>query len=105
MIQTVKSYQKLVDDIPSLLDQTHYKLQYVMSELGITKATFYRKLKLGTWTTDEVIKLLKFIAPKEYYKWEFEKELELAELDLKKGKLISNEKVMKDIDEHLNSTK
>jgi hypothetical protein len=101
MIQLVKDYQALVEKIPQLLAETHYKTGYIISELGITKPTFYRKLRKGTWTTDEVMKLIQFVNPKAYYIYQFERELELAEKDLENGDIVENAKALDTIQKRL----
>ena len=101
MIRIVKEYQKLIDKLPQLLEDTPYKTQYIISEIGVTKPTFYRKLKQGSWTPTEVIKLLKFINPEEYYRYEFEQELNQAEDDLQNGDIVSNEIALKRIKKRL----
>lgn len=101
MIQEVLNYQKIIERVPAMLEQTQYKSKYIIEELGITKPTFYRKLRSGTWTPEEVIMLTRFIEPEEYYRYQFEQEALIAEEDLEKGDLISNDKALQTIKERL----
>lgn len=101
MIQEVVNYQKVLDRLPVLLEETHFKSKYIIEELGITKPTFYRKLKNGSWTPNEVIQLAKYIEPEQYYRYQFEQEALVAEGELEKGELISNELALKTIKDRI----
>lgn len=101
MIQTVKDYQNLIQRIPELLENTPYKMSHIINKTAMARPTFYRKLKNGAWTPEEVIKLLEFIDPKAFYRHEFERELALAEQDVAAGRLVENEKVLERIKERL----
>lgn len=101
MIQEVVNYQKVLEKLPILLEETHFKSKYIIEELGITKPTYYKKLKYGTWTPSEVIKLAKYIEPEQYYRYQFEQEALVAEGELEKGELISNELALKTIKDRI----
>ena len=101
MIHLVQKYQELIDRIPKMLEETNYKTGFIISEIGVAKPTFYRKLKNGNWTTKEVMKLLELIEPKEYYRYEFEQEINAAEADLDNGDIIENDIAIQKIEESL----
>lgn len=94
MIQTVKNYKKLINEIPELISKADYKSNYFMKILGLTRPTYYRKLREKTFTTQEVELITKALFPKEAFLEEIKEDLKKAEQQIKKGEVVSHEEVM-----------
>jgi len=97
MIHTLKNFLQLINDIPKILNESHYKKMYIIKKTGMSHATFYRKLKDKTFTVDELFKLAQILEPVEYYNYELEQSLKRGEEDIKAGRVENWEDVKKEL--------
>ncbi|HMO60810.1 MAG TPA: hypothetical protein PKC39_05385 [Ferruginibacter sp.] len=56
-----ENYQLLVDNMGRLIDLSGYRNDYLSQKIGLKSANFSVKKQKGTWSVDEVIKLLSII--------------------------------------------
>ena len=57
MLAIIKNYQELLEDLPHLIKRSKYKQSYIIEYSGVKQATFYRKLKEGSFTPEELFKI------------------------------------------------
>lgn len=95
MIQLVRKYSDYIDTLKDYIKQSKYKTSFFITELGIPKASFYRKLREKTFTVKEVEKLTLILFPKEAYKEELLRSIEQGREDIKRGNLISSKDMHK----------
>ena len=100
MISQIIEYKNILSSIDDLMNKSPYKKHYIVEQTGIPMPTFYRKLKYLTFTPDELMKIAKIISPDEYSDFELKQSLERAIFDKKEGRTISNEHMMKEIEEY-----
>ncbi|MBO9594819.1 MAG: hypothetical protein J7599_18085 [Niabella sp.] len=62
MIDVVHSYRLLLKELPHIIDISGYKNEYVAKKLGMQPGNFSNKKQRGSWTADEVEKILKTIS-------------------------------------------
>lgn len=67
MIQEVIRYKSILENLPELIEKSPFKKGYIINKVGISAPTFYRKLKSGSFTADETLKILRLINPEEAY--------------------------------------
>lgn len=101
MINIVKEYNNYVNNIPQLISETHYKAEYFIKLIGVSSATYYRKLRENSFNRNEVEKITKALYPKETYKAELLESIKNAEEDIKAGRIVNHEEAMKGIREYL----
>lgn len=94
MLETVLSYQSLLENIEGYISDSHYKKDYFIKELDISRATFYNKLKNKSFTVDEMFKLGTLLFPDELKAIEIKEALKQSRKDSREGRTISHENVM-----------
>jgi len=97
MIQVVKEFQNYALNIGDFIDKSNYKTKYFVETLGLSKPTFYRKLREHTFTINEIGKISEILFPKEAYLYEIKEDLRQANLDIKKGRVVDHDEVMKNL--------
>ena len=90
MLHIVREYRSYIDNLKEHIKLSKFKTSYFIEELGIPKASFYRKLRDNTFTVEEVEKLTIILFPKEAYKELLLQEIEQGRTDIKNGNLISS---------------
>lgn len=84
MIEIVENYENYVNSLPELINKSYYKAEFFMQKLGLKHATYYRKLKLKSFTHQEVKLITTLLYPEEL----LIQELQKSEEDIKAGKTI-----------------
>lgn len=97
MRNIIVNYENLVNSLPQLIKESKYKTEHFINIIGVATATFYRKLKTNSFTIDEVKIISKELYPLEFYKAELEESLKLSEKQIKTGKVLANEDVLRKI--------
>ena len=64
MIDLIREYKNHLDNIPNLIEKSDYKTSYFLKHLNLKPATYYRKLRLKSFTTSEIEILTKLLRPK-----------------------------------------
>ena len=60
-LQIMNDFKILLKNIDKIIDSSGYKLDYIQKQLGLTRITFYRKRKEGTFTMKEAEQIFKII--------------------------------------------
>ncbi len=97
MIALIKKYNTYIEQLPGLIENSDYKLEYYIKNLGISKPTMYRKLREKAFTIKEISILTKLLYPKEAYLEEIKADLKQSREDIKSGNIIEHSEVMKAI--------
>ena len=61
MYPEVSNYRKFVASLPSRIKESSFKPSKLIEKTGISKATFYKKLKTNSFSIDEVEKISKVL--------------------------------------------
>lgn len=101
MITEINNYINILNQLPTLLNESPLKMGHIVKSVGMNNPTFYRKLKNKTFTADEVLKIAKVIRPEEAYKNELLNSINNADEDIKAGRVVSHEEVMQRFRQHL----
>lgn len=97
MLDIVYRYQNLLANIGSYIDNSKFKKDYLIEQLGVSRATFYNKIKKKNFTIDEMVILSKILFPEEAKAFEIREALRESREDSKNGKIKSHKDVMKDV--------
>ena len=65
MLDIIEQYEQLQKHFGEILDMSGYRLDHLAAKIGIPKGNFYMKKKRGTFSHDEMKKLLKLIGTDE----------------------------------------
>lgn len=66
MLKSIFETQHLLNTIDKHIANSHYKVEFIIKELGITQMTYYRKLKARKFSIEELLKIFGLIYPDEY---------------------------------------
>lgn len=97
MIKIVSKYAKYMEELPQLLKDSPYKTSFIIEELQIPSATYYRKLKDKSFTVEEVEKLTKILFPNEAFLAKMGEPLSNFRKKIKQRKVTELEKILKGI--------
>ena len=61
MKEIITAYNTLKDNMALLIDSSGYRNDYLADKTGIKKPHFYVKKKRGSWTDEEMMKILSII--------------------------------------------
>lgn len=101
MIEAIINYRNYLNQLPSLLSKSKFKMEYFIEKLQVSPATFYRKMKEKKFTINEVEVLSRELHPEEYYKFKFMQELKESIQEMESGKVKSNKDVLKGMHEKI----
>ena len=65
MLEIVYGYQNLLENIDSYIDDSKFKKEYLIEQLGVSRATFYNKVKKKNFTIHEMVILGNILFPEE----------------------------------------
>lgn len=97
MLDIVIGYQNLLDNIDTYIEDSKFKKDYLIEELGVSRATFYNKVKKKNFTIDEMVILSTILFPEEAKAFEIREALRASREDSKLGRTRSHESVMSDV--------
>lgn len=84
-------------ELPKILENSPFKVSYIVDQIGIPRTTFYNKLRTNTFTVIELEKIVSVIDPQEYQLTLLDQSLERAFDDIKNNRVRNHEDVMRDI--------
>ena len=61
IIETIKNYMSLNDNIDLIIKKSGYKVSYLYEQMGMDSNSFYIKRKKGNFTPDQLMKLFEII--------------------------------------------
>ena len=97
MLDIVYGYQNLLENIDSYIGDSKFKKEYLIEQLGISRATFYNKVKKKNFTIDEMVILSNILFPEEAKAFETKEALRASREDSKNGRTRDHEDVMEDV--------
>jgi len=103
MLDIIYGYQNLLDNINSYIERSKFKKEYIIAELGISRATFYNKVKKRNFTIDEMVVLSKMLFPDDAKAFEIKEALGASRKDSAAGRIRTHESVLKDVRKKLRS--
>ncbi|MDL2144499.1 hypothetical protein QQY79_18375 [Flavobacterium tructae] len=103
MIKEILIYKEVVNEIYELIDKSTYKKNYAIEKVGISRSTFYRKLKAKSFTPDEILEIAKILFLDEFYILELKTEIEQAKNDIDAGRIITHREMLQKIKERKNN--
>ena len=56
--KVLAEYENLLNDIDNLIDESPFKLNFIIEKLGLTRGTFYHKRKKNNFTLNEMQTML-----------------------------------------------
>lgn len=98
MVNVVFQTKDLLDRIESYIINSSYKVEYIITELGISKGTYYKKIHEKRFTLDELLKICSIIFPEEYKEEIVYRKLNKALNEVEEGKTYTTEDVFKEFD-------
>lgn len=90
MQNIISNYENLLINIPKMIKNSKFKSDLFIHELGLAKATFYRKLKENRFDLQEIKKIDEILQLES----EIDVRLEKSENSIKKGRLVKREDAM-----------
>ena len=97
MLDIVYGYQNLLENIDRYIDDSKFKKEYLIEQLGVSRATFYNKVKKKNFTIDEMVILSNILFPEEAKAFEIKEALWASREDSKNGRTRGHEDVMEDV--------
>lgn len=97
MIQEIITYKSIVANLEDVLNDSPFKKNYIIEQIGIPSPTFYRKLKTQTFTPDEMLSIAKILSPEENFRLELLADIEQGKRDLKNGNFITHEEMLEEL--------
>lgn len=94
MLDVVYGYQNLLQNIDSYIEDSKYKKEYLIEQLGVSRATFYNKLKKKNFSIDEMVTLSTLLFPAEAKAFEIKEALRASRRDSKAGNITNHKEVM-----------
>lgn len=95
MLDILDKYDEMLEKVPDLIANSKFKKEYIISELNLTRSTFYNKLKNSSFSSGELRKLAELMFPEETKLYKLQKSIEKGLDDIDAGKLKSHETVMR----------
>lgn len=97
MLDIVYGYQNLLENIHRYIDDSKYKKEYLIEQLGISRATFYNKVKKKNFTIDEMVILSKILFPDEAKAFQIKEALRASREDSKNGRTKDHKDIMEEV--------
>lgn len=101
MLDIVYGYQNLLANIDTYIEESKFKKEYLIEQLGVSRATFYNKIKKKNFTIYEMVILSTILFPEEAKAFEIKEGLRESREDSKAGRTSKHETVMADVREKL----
>lgn len=98
LLQSVFETQYFLDNIDKHIAKSHYKVEYIIKELGIISITYYRKLKDRRFNLKELTKICSLLYPDDYRSLQLSRELQKSIEEIDSGEVISVEQFFVDYD-------
>lgn len=95
MLDILDKYDEMLEKVPDLIANSKFKKEYIISELNLTRSTFYNKLKNSSFSSGELRKLAELMFPEETKLYKLQKSIEKGLDDIDAGSLKSHETVMR----------
>ncbi len=97
MLDIIYGYQNILENIDTYIDESKFKKEYLTEQLGVSRATFYNKVKKKNFTVDEMVILSSILFPEEAKAFEIREALRTSREDSKNGRVKNHRGVMEDV--------
>jgi len=97
MLDIIYGYQSLLDNIDTYIENSKFKKEYLIEQLGVSRATFYNKVKKKNFTIDEMVILSTILFPEEAKAFEIKEALRISRADSKAGRTRNHKDVIADV--------
>lgn len=97
MLDIVYGYQNFLDNIDTFIEGSKFKKEYIIEELGVSRATFYNKVKKKNFTIDEMVILSKILFPEEAQAFEIKEALRASRKDSEEGRTRGHKSVISQV--------
>ena len=94
MLDIVLRYQDLLNNLDAYIEHSKFKREYFFSELGISRGTFYNKLKKQTFSVSEMVKLSTILFPEDVKAFEIKQALMRSREDSAAGRIFEHDAVV-----------
>jgi predicted transcriptional regulator len=94
MIQAIFETKDLLNNVEKHIASSQYKVEYIIKKLGITKATYYKKIRERRFDIDELMRIFSIIYPMEYESVYIGRMLEEAISQAKEGLVFTTDEVL-----------
>ncbi|MBO6828530.1 MULTISPECIES: hypothetical protein [Flavobacteriaceae] len=94
MLDIVLEYKSLLENLHQYIEDSKYKKEHIINELGISRATFYNKLKKRSFSIPEMITLSSLLFPEDTKALEIKNALERSRKDSDAGRVLEHESVI-----------
>lgn len=94
MLDVVLSYKNLLEGLDKYIEESKYKKEHLIEELGVSRATFYNKLKKRSFSVAEMIKLSSLLFPEEAKAIEIKQALERSRSDSEAGRVKNHSSII-----------
>lgn len=84
MYKEVSEYRQFVNNLPDKIKKSTFKISGIIAKSGVSKATFYKKMKNNSFSLEEVERISRLL----YIEEEIQKELKRAIKDVEKGRVV-----------------
>ena len=96
MLDVVLDYKNLLENLSTYIEESKFKKEHIIKELGVSRATFYNKLKKRSFSVSEMVKLSTLLFPEDAKALEIKKALERSREDSAAGRVLEHKSVMAD---------
>jgi predicted XRE-type DNA-binding protein len=97
MIDIIYQYKALLDNIDSMISESRFKKEYVIEQLGISRASYYNKVKKKSFSIAEMITLITLLFPEEAKAYEIQQALKNSRKESAAGTARCHNDVMNDL--------
>lgn len=94
MLDIVLNYKNLLENVNRYIEESKFKKEFIIDELGISRATFYNKLKKQSFSVSEMIKLSSLLFPEDVKAIEIKEALERSRNDSEAGRVWEHNAVI-----------
>ena len=91
IIQSIFEVQNLLNNIDKHIAKSHYKVEYIVKELGMNPSTYYRKLHEKRFDLNELSKICSLIYPEDYKSVQLANRLEKSIEQIERGEVVTEE--------------
>lgn len=94
MLDIVLNYKNLQENLNKYIEESIYKKEHLIKELGISRATFYNKLKKRSFSVPEMVTLSTLLFPEDAKAFEIKQALERSRKDSAAGRVLEHKSVI-----------
>lgn len=96
MLDIVLNYKNLLENLNTYIEESKFKKEHIIKELGVSRATFYNKLKKHSFSVSEMVKLSALLFPEDVKAMEIKQALERSREDSAAGRVLEHKSVIAD---------